>query len=128
MSISIASSGSFKKTESFLQAMTKLPTTIMNVMHSCGKEGVQALSIATPLESGLAARSWDYEVIQGNGSYAIVWTNSDIEGGFPVAIMLQYGYGTGTGGYVEGVDYINPALKPIFDKIRDKVWKAVTSA
>ena len=126
--ISATSSGSFKKTESFLTSLTKLGPTIMSVMHSCGREGVQALSNATPLQTGRTARSWDYKVIQGRGSYSIIWTNSDIEEGFPVAIMLQYGYATGTGGYVEGEDYINPALKPIFDKIRDRVWKAVTSA
>lgn len=120
--------GSTKKTESFLNSMTKLGPTIMDIMHSCGKEGVIALSIATPVRTGLVSRSWGYKVFQKGGTYSIVWTNTDIEKGFPVAIMLQYGYATGTGGYVQGENYINPALKPIFDKIRDKVWKAVTSA
>lgn len=126
--ISATSSGSFKKTESFLNRMLKLNETIMSVMHSCGREGVQALSNATPVQTGRTARSWDYKVIQKKGEYSIIWTNSDIEEGFPVAIMLQYGYATGTGGFVEGEDYINPALRPIFNKIRDRVWKAVTSA
>lgn len=126
--LSVSQSGSTKKTESFLKAMTRLPTHIMEVMHICGKQGVQALSVATPINTGRAAHSWGYRAGQKDGKIFIVWTNSDIEEGFPVAIMLQYGYGTGTGGYVQGVDYINPALKPIFDQIRDRVWKAVTSA
>ena len=126
--ISASSSGSTKKTEAFLNKMLKLGPTIVDVMHSCGKEGVQALSNATPIQTGRTARSWGYRVLQTKSAYSIIWTNSDIEEGFPVAIMLQYGYATGTGGYVQGQDYINPALRPIFDKIRDKVWKAVTSA
>lgn len=112
--------------ESFLKSISKLD--IMGILNSYGQEGVSALSLATPLDTGLAALSWDYEVSRKGGVYSITWTNSDIENGFPVAIMLQYGYGTGTGGYVQGEDYINPAIRPIFDKIADKVWKAVTSA
>lgn len=126
--VSLSSSGSFKKTEHFLTQMTKLPATISSVMHQCGAEGVEALRNATPFESGLAAASWDYEVVIKNGRYSLIWINTDVEKGFSVAIMLQYGYATGTGGYVEGVDYINPTIRPIFDRIRDKVWKAVTSA
>jgi hypothetical protein len=126
--VSLSSSGSFKKTEQFLKAMTKLPSTISSVMHQCGKEGVEALKNETPRDSGRVASSWDYEVFIKDGRYSLTWTNNDIEEGFPVAIMLQYGYATGTGGYVQGVDYINPTLRPIFDRIRDKVWKAVTSA
>lgn len=92
------------------------------------REGVTALSSATPIDSGLASTSWGYKVEASPGSATITWTNTDVENGFPVAIMLQYGYGTGTGGYVQGKDYINPAMKPVFDHIADKVWKAVTSA
>jgi hypothetical protein len=76
----------------------------------------------------VAARSWGYEIRQNRGGFAIIWTNSDIENGFPVVIMLQYGHGTGTGGYVQGRDFINPAIRPIFDDIAQTVWKAVTSA
>jgi hypothetical protein len=90
--------------------------------------GVRALADATPLDSGLASDSWDYEIERSGKAVTIKWTNNDVENGFPVAIMLQLGYGTGTGGYVQGRDYINPAMKPIFDKIADDVWKAVTSA
>jgi hypothetical protein len=76
----------------------------------------------------LAADSWSYEIERSGRSVTIKWLNTDIENGFPVAIMLQYGHGTGTGGYVQGMDYINPAMRPIFDSIADQVWKAVTSA
>lgn len=112
--------------ERFLKSTSKL--TILSMMKMYGQEGVNALSRATPVKTGLAAHSWGYEAFGSGGNYTIIWTNTDIENGFPVAIMLQYGYGTGTGGYVHGRDYINPAIRPIFDKIADKVWKAVTSA
>lgn len=93
------------------------------------RRGVQALARATPVESGLAAQSWSYTIDQrGQNGITITWHNTDIENGFPVAIRLQYGYATGTGGYVAGVDYINPAIRPVFDAIADDVWKAVTSA
>jgi hypothetical protein len=120
--------GSFNKTEAFLQKLLRLNSTITAVLESAAKEGVAALQRSTPIESGLAASSWGYEVVQNGSSFTITWTNSDVENGFPVAIMLQYGYGTGTGGYVRGRDYINPAMKPVFDSIEQKVWKAVTSA
>ncbi len=124
--ISVHSTGSFKDTLSFLKKMTRLDIPV--IMKSCGQEGVEALARATPIDSGLAAQSWGFEVISSGGFYQICWTNSDVENGFPVAIMLQYGYGTGSGGYVQGRDYINPAIRPVFDQIADKVWKAVTTA
>jgi hypothetical protein len=124
--ISVTSSGSFKNTESFLRSVSRLD--IRTILHDAGKRGAAALSSATPEESGRTAASWDYAVSTKGGTYSIIWTNSDIESGFPVAIMLQYGYGTGTGGYVAGRNYINPAMRPIFDSIADRVWKAVTSA
>lgn len=123
---SLTSSGSFSKTEAFLRKMSKLD--ISSILEASGSEGVSALASATPTESGLAAHSWSYEVTKSGGGYTITWLNTDIENNFPVAIMLQYGYGTGTGGYVQGRDYINPAIRPIFDKIASDVWKAVTSA
>lgn len=124
--ITFSSTGSFKNTEAFLSRSRRLD--ISGVLNSCGREGVSALTSATPVDSSLAAGSWDFKIEQSGGAYSITWTNSDIENGFPVAIMLQYGYGTGTGGYVQGRDYINPAMRPVFDQIADKVWKAVTSA
>lgn len=123
---SLTSTGSFNKTLAFLTTVSKLD--ISSILHTAGQQGVNALATATPSESGLAAASWDYEVGQSGGGYFIAWTNHDVESGFPVAIMLQFGYATGTGGYVAGRDYINPAMRPIFDQIADRVWKAVTSA
>ena len=122
---SFTDKGSFDNFERFLRNAQKLDIT--GVLNACGADGVRALSSATPRESGLTANSWYYEVTASRGVYSVIWKNSDIENGFPVAIMLQYGYGTGTGGWVEGRDYINPAIRPIFDKIADRVWKAVTS-
>lgn len=124
--ISFESTGSFHKTESFLKAMMKLD--IAGVLKAAGRRGVDALSVATPLETGRAASSWSYIVEQNSKFCMITWTNSDRENGFPVVIALQYGYATGTGGYVQGRDYINPAIRPIFDDILNTVWKAVTSA
>lgn len=119
------SSGSFKNTEAFLLRASKV--NISAIAASVAQEGVRALAAATPVDSKLAANSWDYEISTSNGGVTISWTNSDIETGFPVVIMLQHGYATGTGGYVRGRDFINPAILPIFNKISDKVWKAVTS-
>lgn len=124
--ISFHVGGSTKRTEAFLKAVANLK--IDGVLDACGQEGVQALSMATPYSTGLAANSWTYKIESKGGIYTISWYNGDVENGFPVAIMLQYGYSTGTGGYVQGQDYINPAIKPIFDKISERVWKAVTSA
>jgi hypothetical protein len=124
--ITFTFTGDFNHIEAFLDRASKLD--ILGIMDSCGADGVAALTSATPVDTGLAAGSWSYDTEASNGVYRISWTNTDIENDFPVAIMLQYGYGTGTGGYVQGRDYINPAMKPIFDEIADKVWKAVTSA
>lgn len=123
--ITFSVSGDSSRSESFLKNLSKLD--ILSIMDSCGAEGVSALESATPTDTGLAAGSWSYDVEVNNGRYGIYWTNTDIENDFPVAIMLQYGYATGTGGYVQGRDYINPAIKPIFDQIEDRVWRAVTS-
>lgn len=123
--ISITSKGDFNKTEAYLRKLSKVD--IRRVLESAGESGVKALAAATPRDSGLSANSWGYKVSGGRGGVTITWINTDVENGFPVAIMLQYGYGTGTGGYVQGQDYINPAMRPIFDQIAERVWKAVTS-
>lgn len=91
-----------------------------------GQAGVDALASATPSDSGLTASSWYYEIINQNGSARIIFKNSNINAGVPIAIILQYGHGTGTGGWVQGRDYINPAIQPIFDKIAEDAWKEVT--
>ncbi len=124
--ITIESNGSFAKTEAFFQAMKR--KQIFSALDHYGRLGVSALQQATPVDSGQSARSWSYEILRDGKSYSIIWTNSNIVAGTPVVILLQYGHGTGTGGYVEGRDFINPAIQPIFDKISTEVWKAVTSA
>jgi hypothetical protein len=123
--ISFEVSGSGPKTEQTLQRM--LDINVLSILEAQAIQGMNALESATPYDSGIAAHSWGYEIHASGGWYRISWTNSDIENGFPVVIMLQYGHGTGTGGWVQGRDFINPAIRPIFDQIADTVWKAVTS-
>lgn len=125
MKLSLSSSGGFSKTEAWLRKIQKLD--IGAIAQAGAQRGVRALSSATPRDSSRAATSWASEVTRTATTTTITWTNSDIENGFPVVIMLQYGHGTGTGGYVQGQDFINPALRPIFDEIAESVWKAVTS-
>jgi hypothetical protein len=112
--------------ESFLNKASRL--NMRDIVEPYAIEGVNALSAATPYHTGVAAMSWGYEIEESRDGITIVWTNSNVENGFPVVIALQYGYATGTGGYVAGRDFINPAIEPIFDKIADAVWKVVTSA
>lgn len=126
MAVSFTSSGSWKKTEQFLRKNSR--GEFFQGLDGLAQSGVNALAKATPVESGLAAQSWTYEIKKSRAELTITWSNTDVETGFPVAIMLQYGYSTGTGGYVAGQDYINPAMRPVFDNIRDQIWKAVTSA
>ena len=126
MRVKFEVSGGFTKTERFLNRMKR--REYLNVLDEFGRDGVQALRNATPVESGLTAESWDYEIKRTRDYTEIVWTNSNINNGVPIAVILQYGHGTGTGGYVQGRDYINPAIRPIFDKIAEKAWKVVTSA
>ena len=91
-----------------------------------GRAGVAALASATPIDTGLTASSWYYEIEHSNGSAVISFHNSNIQNGVPIAIILQYGHGTGTGGWVEGRDFINPAIRPIFDAIANDAWREVT--
>lgn len=124
--IGFESKGSFKNTETFLNRMRQ--GDIFRHLDKYGRDGVEALKAATPVDTSETASSWYYEVGSKNGSYYISWNNSHSDGGSPVAILLQYGHGTGTGGYVAGRDYINPAMKPVFDKIASDMWKVVTSS
>lgn len=96
------------------------------VLDKYGREGVAALASATPVDSGLTASSWHYEITNTKGSATITFLNSHVNKGVPIAIILQYGHGTGTGGWVQGRDYINPAIQPIFDKIANEAWREVT--
>lgn len=124
--ISVVVKGSFKELDAFISRVGRLD--IDAILSEYAVMGVSALASATPENTGLASESWTSEVSSGNGLHTIAWLNTDIENGFPVVIMLQYGHGTGTGGYVQGIDFINPAIRPIFDLIADKVWQAVISA
>ena len=116
--------GNFDKTTKFLKRVSKID--IYKVLDKYGREGVDALAAATPVDSGLTANSWNYEIRVSKNSYSIVWTNSNEVKGVPIAILLQYGHGTRNGGWVQGRDYINPTIQPIFDKLAKTAWEEVT--
>ena len=122
--ISFRQKGDFSKLTNYLERMKEVVK--IGDLDKFGREGVAALESATPVESGLTARSWYYEIKHENGSATITFKNSNIQNGVSIAVMLQYGHGTGTGGWVQGRDYINPAIQPIFDKIAENAWKEVT--
>lgn len=121
--IKISHRGSLNKTENFVLKLSK--RDYLRVLDYYGKLGVEALSEATPKDSGRTAASWDYKIIQNRNTSRIVFTNSNVVDGYPIAILLQYGHGTRNGGWVEGRDYINPAIQPIFDEIANNMWKEV---
>lgn len=122
--ISFRQKGDFSKLTRFLERAKE--AVKIGELDKYGREGVAALASATPKDSGLTASSWYYEIKHQNGSVSINFNNSHINEGVPIAIILQYGHGTGTGGWVEGRDYINPSIQPIFDKLADDAWKEVT--
>lgn len=122
--ITITQKGSFDKTEKYLRNL-KL-SKLLAVLNKYGSMGVDALARATPIETGETAASWYYTIVQRPGYYSIRWHNRHEDNGFPVAVMLQYGHGTGTGGYVQGRNYIMPAIRPIFDQIAAEAWEEVT--
>ena len=122
--ISFRQKGNFSKFSRFLERAKEAAR--LSILDKYGREGVAALASATPVDSGETANSWYYEIKHDKGSATITFNNSHINKGVPIAIILQYGHGTGTGGWVEGRDYINPAIQPIFDKIVDEAWKEVT--
>ena len=124
--LTISSTGNFQNTEKFLKRMTD--QSIFACLNQYGEEGVKALMAATPQDSGMTAASWTYEIEKTSTSYAIIWNNTNVIDGIPIAVLIQVGHGTGTGGYVAGRDYINPALQPVFDRIAATVWKEVTAA
>ena len=118
--------GNFNKTERFLNSVRG--EKYLNTIDQYAQLGVEALRAATPSDSGKTAESWTYEIERGGEQTTITWLNTNVNNHVNIAIILQYGHATGTGGYVEGRDYINPALKPIFDMIGEKVWKVVKDA
>lgn len=124
--IRITSKGDFNNTFRFLKKMQKFK--IKSILEKYGKMGVDALASATPVDSGLTASCWSYEVSISKEEATINWTNSNQNNGVYIAVILQYGHGTGTGGYVQGRDYINPAIRPVFDKIVEEAWMEVVNS
>jgi hypothetical protein len=124
--ITFESTGDFKNTDRFLKRMSD--NVARSALRSAAQRGVNALAGATPVDSGLTGSSWGYEIRITKGTSTLTWTNSHSVNGVNIAIILQLGHGTGTGGWVAGRDYINPAIQPIFDQIAEDVWKVVTTA
>jgi hypothetical protein len=122
--ITITQKGSFKNTEKYLSHLKQ--EDLNNILAKYGTMGVTALSNATPTDTGLTAESWYYDIVQRKGYYSIRWHNRHIEDGRPIAILLQYGHATRNGGYVQGRDYVMPAIRPIFDQMANEAWKEVT--
>ena len=124
--IKLTSRGDFKHTEQFFDTVSK--KAILENLEHYGQVGVDALSAATPVDTGKTAASWSYRVEYGNGTVSIVWSNSNENQGIPIVVLIRYGHGVRGGGYASGLDLISPALAPVFPEIADSVWKAVTSA
>lgn len=124
--ISFRQKGDFSNLTNFLERAKN--AIHIGDLDKYGKAGVAALSSATPVDTGLTASSWSYEIENKNGSVRIIFKNSNIQNGVPIAIILQYGHGTRNGGWVQGRDYINPAIQPIFDEIANNAWKEVTKS
>ena len=123
----ITHKGSFKNLDKFLRVTKSLGAR--EILESYARRGVAALQGSTPLDTGRTAELWSYEIDISRGRWSVTWTNSNLtRDGTPIAILLQFGHGTGTGGYVQGYDYINPSLRPVFDKLADDIWKAVKNA
>ena len=122
--ITIKHHGNFKRTEGMFKRMTKFE--IRRILNKYGKKGVDALAAATPKDTGRTADSWEYEVSKTGTGYSISWNNRNVNNGVNIALILQLGHGTGTGGYVQGVDYINPALASIFEQMADEAWQEVS--
>ena len=125
MSYRLTSKGDWSKTTNWLKRLQNLKNAD-RVLDRYGREGVAALSAATPVDTGETASSWNYEIVHNGESVALIFTNNNkTVTGVPIAILLQYGHGNGNGGYVQGRDFINPAVRPIFDEIADRAWKEV---
>lgn len=124
--IIIRQKGDLSKTFKFLEGAKNAARKVD--LDKYGREGVAALASATPVDSGLTASSWYYEIKWSKEGVSLSFYDSNIQNGVPIAIILQYGHGTGTGGYVQGRDYINPAIQPIFDRLAEELWREVTKA
>lgn len=126
MAVKVVLNGSFKNTEDFFTRMRA--RTQFKVLQKYGAMGVNALRAATPQDKALTAEAWTYEIVDKPGYFAIHWLNTHLDDGgrVPVAVLLQYGHATGTGGHVQAQDFINPALRPIFDQMAADMWREVT--
>lgn len=125
--VSFRKKGDFSDVTRYLERLKEVAK--IGILNKYGREGVALLSEATPVDTGLTASSWSYKIEdRKHGSVSLSFYNSNIQNGLPIAILIQYGHGTGGGGYVEGVDYIDPALRPLFQKIADEVWREVREA
>jgi len=127
MKINFVQKGNFNRLERFLTKTMHIKPLIRPILDRYGKLGVEALQEYTPKDTGKTADSWSYEIVEDDQGSRIVWRNSNVVNGQVIAILLQYGHATGTGGYVEGKDYINPAIQSIFGRMADEAWKEVTS-
>lgn len=127
MKVLLSSRGNYKKAEKFFEKLANR-LYLHNTLSRYGQMGVAALSAATPVDSGNTATSWDYKIEKDATGAKLTFINTNVNKGVNIAIILQYGHGTGTGGYVRGRDYINPAIRPIFDKLADDLWKEVERA
>lgn len=126
MSITVSTSGDFSKTFKYLGNLQSFKKQkLMSILKKYGEEGVRSLREFTPKDTGETADSWSYEITEGDGAVTLSFKNSAQNDGIPIAILIQYGHGTGTGGYVQPNDYINPAMKPIFKRIANDAWKEV---
>lgn len=121
--IRISHSGNFKNTEGLFKRVKE--QRYLRALKKYAQRGVEALSEATPVDTGKTASSWSYEIVVTREGYTIYWDNGNVNRGMSIALLLQYGHGTRNGGFVEGRDYINPALRPIFDEMADKAWQEV---
>lgn len=124
--ITIKTKGSFKRTHKFLKRLDE--KDFLRNLEKYGEAGVEALAANTPVDTGKTAESWDYQIVEGNGYVSVQWFNTNIVDGVPIAVILQYGHGTRNGGYVKGRDYINPAMKSVFDKIAEDAWAEVVKS
>ena len=121
--IVIRERGSFQKTERYLKGLRRRP--LRPILERYAKEGMAVLAAATPVDSGVTAASWGYEISVTKSGFSVAWTNDNVVKGVPIAIILQYGHATGTGGFVQGQDYINPSIRPVIDKMTEALWREV---
>ena len=122
--IEIKTTGSFDNTTRFLKKMKNFDFD--KILNEYGRLGVEELKKATPKRTGNTANSWSYSIEKERGKVSVIWSNSNVDNGVNIAVIIQYGHGTRTGGYVEGIDYINPAMRPVFEKMAQEVWMEVT--